>query len=322
MPRDSAGNYSLPAGNPVQSGEVIASSWANSTLDDVANSLTNSLDRNGRGGMLAPFQFSDGTNLSPGATWVNEPTTGFYRFDSGDLRVAVLTNDIMRWQTSGADVFVNAEWKPVVYEGGPGSVPDADTDNWRLAWDETTTQSWIVVPPPAGGDVPIGTQGQILYWDTDAWLATSGLTIDGSENVVIGNIALIPNGSAGVPTLAFSASPTTGIFSTAPNTLSIGTAGVERVFVNELGVMQVSELAGVGDRNIGVDVDGNLIELAAAAGFWDANGDDITPNNVGVVKGVFSDAGVKNINSQMQVLTQAAYDALTPDANTLYFTTA
>ena len=89
MPRDSAGNFTLVPGNPVQSGTVVSSTWANSTLDDVSVALTDSLDRYGRGGMLAPFKFSDGTNLLPGAAWVNEPTTGFYRFDGGDLRAAV-----------------------------------------------------------------------------------------------------------------------------------------------------------------------------------------------------------------------------------------
>ena len=71
MPRDIAGNYTLPSGNPVQSGEVVSSAWANATMADVAAALTNSLDRNGQGGMLAPFRFADGTASLPGAAWVN-----------------------------------------------------------------------------------------------------------------------------------------------------------------------------------------------------------------------------------------------------------
>ena len=146
MPRDSAGNYDLPPGNPVQSGEVISSAWANTTLDDVAVALTDSLDRQGRGGMLAPFQFDDGTNLEPGATWVNETTTGLYRFDGGDLRMAVLTQDVMRWQTSGAQMWNNTDmqWEDILTTGNnPGKVgvnpgtQGADTLRWN-----GTTNEW------------------------------------------------------------------------------------------------------------------------------------------------------------------------------------
>jgi hypothetical protein len=59
----------------------------------------------------------------------------------------------------------------------------------------------------------------------------------------------------------------------------------------------------------------------ASSSFWDASGADITPNNAGIVKGLVSDSGVKNVDSQLQVMTQAAYDGLTPDPNTMYFTT-
>jgi len=52
MSRNSAGEYSLPAGNPVAASTVISSTWANPTMEDVANEITNSLDRNGRGGTL------------------------------------------------------------------------------------------------------------------------------------------------------------------------------------------------------------------------------------------------------------------------------
>lgn len=46
MPR-SSGNYSLPAGNPVISGTVISTAWANTTLNDVGNEITNSIPRDG-----------------------------------------------------------------------------------------------------------------------------------------------------------------------------------------------------------------------------------------------------------------------------------
>lgn len=89
MSRDSSGNYSLPAGNPVIAGDTIEASWANTTMDDVANALTNSLDRTGKGGLLAPLLFTDGTVGLPSISFTAEPTSGFYRAATGDIRLSV-----------------------------------------------------------------------------------------------------------------------------------------------------------------------------------------------------------------------------------------
>lgn len=48
MSRNGSGTYSLPTGNPVVSGTPITASWANNTLSDIANELTNSIDKAGR----------------------------------------------------------------------------------------------------------------------------------------------------------------------------------------------------------------------------------------------------------------------------------
>lgn len=79
MPRDVNGNYSLPAGNPVISGTIIESVWANSTMDDIAVALTDSLSRTGLGSMLGSFKFSDGSMAAPGISWTNEPSSGWWR---------------------------------------------------------------------------------------------------------------------------------------------------------------------------------------------------------------------------------------------------
>lgn len=45
MPRDINDVYTLPAGNPVISDTIISTDWANSTLEDIAQALTDSLDK-------------------------------------------------------------------------------------------------------------------------------------------------------------------------------------------------------------------------------------------------------------------------------------
>jgi hypothetical protein len=48
MSRNGNGTYNLPAGNPVSSGSVISSTWANTTLSDIAVALTGSVAADGQ----------------------------------------------------------------------------------------------------------------------------------------------------------------------------------------------------------------------------------------------------------------------------------
>lgn len=99
--RGAGGTYSLPAGNPVVSGTTITSTWANNTLSDMATGITDSLDRQGRGGMLAPLQCTSGSALAPGLTFSAEPSSGLYRQAAGDIRFAVSGTRVFSWATSG-----------------------------------------------------------------------------------------------------------------------------------------------------------------------------------------------------------------------------
>jgi hypothetical protein len=48
MSRNGSGTYTLPAGNPVVTGTTISSTWANSTLSDIAATLTDSVAADGQ----------------------------------------------------------------------------------------------------------------------------------------------------------------------------------------------------------------------------------------------------------------------------------
>lgn len=89
MARDSNGNYTLAAGNPVVADDLIEASWANDTLDDLATAMQDSLSRSGKGGMLAGLEAFAGTISAPGYAWADELTTGWYRAASGDIRFAI-----------------------------------------------------------------------------------------------------------------------------------------------------------------------------------------------------------------------------------------
>lgn len=65
MPRDLAGNYTLPAGNPVVNNTLIESAWANSTLSDIATAINGAPTRDGKLGFTAPVNFGGiGTQVS------------------------------------------------------------------------------------------------------------------------------------------------------------------------------------------------------------------------------------------------------------------
>ena len=48
MSRNGSGTYTLPAGNPVVTGTTITSSWANATLSNIADALTQSVSADGQ----------------------------------------------------------------------------------------------------------------------------------------------------------------------------------------------------------------------------------------------------------------------------------
>ena len=100
MSRDSNGTYSLPAGNPVITGTVISSTWANSTMSDISAALTDSLSRTGLGGMSSPLKLAAGSSALPGLTWGLEPSSGFYREAAGDFRWVISTTEVMTLTSS------------------------------------------------------------------------------------------------------------------------------------------------------------------------------------------------------------------------------
>ena len=99
--RNSVGTYSLPSGNPVVSGTTISSTWANNTLGDLASEMTNSLDRQGRGAMLAPLRLQAGTASAPALTFSADPDTGLYRAGNDDVRMQVDGAQSIRFSAGG-----------------------------------------------------------------------------------------------------------------------------------------------------------------------------------------------------------------------------
>lgn len=104
MPRNGSGVYSLPAGNPVVPGTTIDAAWANSTLEDMANEITNSLSRTGAGGMIAPFRIADGSAAAPGLSFLNETNSGYYRAGTATITWVIQGVPVATFSTTGLSV--------------------------------------------------------------------------------------------------------------------------------------------------------------------------------------------------------------------------
>lgn len=107
MSRNSSGNYSLPAGNPVVLDTTITPDWANGTLNDLVTAITDSLSRSGNGGMLAALKLIDGALSSPGLAFASEASSGLYRAGAGDLRLVILGAVIAKLTATGLSVTGN-----------------------------------------------------------------------------------------------------------------------------------------------------------------------------------------------------------------------
>ena len=67
MSRNGSGTYTLPAGNPVVTGTTITSSWANTTMQNIADGLTQSVASDGQTAMSGALNMAS-NNINNVAT--------------------------------------------------------------------------------------------------------------------------------------------------------------------------------------------------------------------------------------------------------------
>lgn len=99
MPRDSNGIYTLPVGNPVVSGTVIESVWANTTMTDIAQALTGSMPRDGSAALTGTLQIANGNLSFSGLT---QRILGDFSNSSQSQRLLFQTNVVNGFTNVGA----------------------------------------------------------------------------------------------------------------------------------------------------------------------------------------------------------------------------
>lgn len=213
MPRNSSGTYTLPAGNPVVTGTTISSTWANTTLSDLATAMSDSLDRSGQGGMLASLGLFSGVIGAPGLSWTAETTSGLYRAGAGDFRYSISSTDKLQLITTGL---------------GIPAAGVAATPSLFILGDPNTG-----VYSVAADDLGISTGG-VLRFDISTTAITATLPWRGQD------------GSSAAPAVSFSGDTDTGIYRVAANDMAVVTGGIIRgewtatTFVSSLPILNQS----------------------------------------------------------------------------------
>lgn len=169
MPRDGAGNYSLPVGYLAVTGDVIEPSQHNPPLEDLASAMTDSISRTGvtaitaniplagykitalgnatadtdalnritaDGRYLATGGLPNGSAAAPALTFASDPDTGLYR--AGANAIGFATSGTLRFTiTDGAGQPTFLASGIFGFADGSGSAPgitftsDTDTGIWR-----------------------------------------------------------------------------------------------------------------------------------------------------------------------------------------------
>ena len=101
MSRNGTGTYNLPAGNPVVTGTVIASTWANSTLTDIASALTGSVAADGQTPMVGDLDMNTNkiTNVEPGTVAGN--AIEYTQFEAATTSAVNITGGTINGTTIG-----------------------------------------------------------------------------------------------------------------------------------------------------------------------------------------------------------------------------
>jgi hypothetical protein len=155
MSRNASGTYSLPAGNPVVTGTSISTTWANTTLPDLAAEMTDSLSRSGKGGMTAVFKGVDGAVGGPALSFSSEATSGLFRNAAGDIQMSVLGVKVFAWKDrleafsklaagdAGTDFLIQSTTTRTA--GDLFKVSNNGTEKFRVAFDGTIYQNGSVL---------------------------------------------------------------------------------------------------------------------------------------------------------------------------------
>jgi hypothetical protein len=230
MPRDVAGIYTLP-NVPVVAGTTILDSDENSTRDDMASEFTNSLDRNGRGPMLAALRVPDGAMVTPAYSFTGEVDSGLYRKTTEEIWMAVGGVDVFGFTPTGVELAAGLD-SPFIPSTEKAAV------NGVASLDAAGRVPFAQISPISGNLDIAGT-----------------LDVDGISN---SGQFLAPDLPPATPQYSWASEPGAGWHHSAPNTYQFIAGGAPRLQIDNVNVIVKGNLGvrhdGSMDTNYALDV--------------------------------------------------------------------
>lgn len=201
MSRNGSGTYNLPAGNPVVPATIISTTWANTTLSDMATALTGSVAADGQTPITGDLQMSSNKITSLGAPIsANDATTKYYV----DTAITTATGSLGTMSTQNANnvaitggTITGLSSALPVASGGTGVTTSTGTGATVLGTSPTISS------PTITGTVTDGTYGAssatIILGAAKVWVQFN------SSGGVIGssNVSSVTNNSTGLYTVNF-----------------------------------------------------------------------------------------------------------------------
>lgn len=141
-----SGTYSLPSGNPVTTGTSISSSWANSTLSDIATALSSALLKDGTQTVTAdlPMDSHKLTGLSAGSAAGN--SVRYEQVFSGSTALTATGST----QTDALSIASRVNQISTT-ASGTGVKLTVSTGDWQMIYNAGA--NGLKVYPPTGGSI-------------------------------------------------------------------------------------------------------------------------------------------------------------------------
>lgn len=170
MARNGSGTYNLPAGNPVVTGTTISSTWANSTLSDIASALTGSVAADGQTVISSNLPMNGYAHTGVGDATVRTmyAATGQVQDNTASYLTSVSgTNTITATASFGMTAYATGQRFTFI---AAGSNTGAATLNINAIGAKAITKNGATAL--SSGDIPSGKAVEVVYDGTQFQLIT------------------------------------------------------------------------------------------------------------------------------------------------------
>jgi hypothetical protein len=239
MSYNGSGTYIAPAGNPVVSGTVIQSSWANTLVTDISNTFNNALPRDGQAPMSGQLKVTDGSLVAPSVSFNSESSTGLYR--PGANLLGLSTNGVEGLRISSGRVII-------------GTTSDDTTNKLQLTGNSKITGNEVVTGSVTAGS--FSGAGTGLTGTAASLTAGTASALTAANSYTVANLNVSGTGTPVV------------VNSTTSNALKISFQdnGTTRGYIGAAGSYSLYLTNASNSYAMGVDQSGNMSVLGSYSG--------------------------------------------------------